>query len=543
MADTVAPNEATPPPAQTAGGRYAQLEVLRQPYDQRAREAATLTIPGLIPPLGSTSSTRLPTPWQSIGARGVNNLAAKLLLALFPPGSAFFKLSVAEATMDALKKQDGGSGQGGNVDVEAEMEQALSKVERAVVKWMEATNLRPLMFETAKHLVVAGNALIQIQADSFKLYTLTQYVVKRDLSGNVLEIITKEMLARRTLPSAARAIVEKHSGDKEYSDPTASLELFTQITRKDNGSWRVHQEICGETIPGTEGFYPKDRSAWIPLRWTSVAGEDYGRAHCEEYIGDLLSSESLAKSLIDGAAACARILFLTNEAGVTSKKKLAEAPNLSIVDGDVKDVGVLRVDKMSDFAFAGSQADKIERRLEQAFLLTSSIQRNAERVTAEEIRTMAGELEQALGGVYSTFSQEWQRPLVDRVLFIMQRANKLPHFPEKSVTPEIVTGIEGLGRMSDYQRLRALLTDLGQTFGPEALAEYTNVGSYIKRSGAALAIDIDGLVRSEEEVQAARQAKMQAAMAQQLGPASIQANAKRDVAATQAAAQAAPPAQ
>ena len=34
-------------------------------------------------------------------------------------------------------------------------------------------------------------------------------------------------------------------------------------------------------------------------------------------------------------------------------------------------------------------------------LLNSSVQRNAERVTAEEVRYMAQELETALGGVYS----------------------------------------------------------------------------------------------------------------------------------------------
>lgn len=48
-------------------------------------------------------------------------------------------------------------------------------------------------------------------------------------------------------------------------------------------------------------------------------------------------------------------------------------------------------------------------------LLNSAVQRNGERVTAEEIRYVAGELEDTLGGVYSLLSQELQLSLIRRV--------------------------------------------------------------------------------------------------------------------------------
>jgi hypothetical protein len=87
-----------------------------------------------------------------------------------------------------------------------------------------------------------------------------------------------------------------------------------------------------------------------------------------------------------------------------------------------------------------------------AFLLNSAIQRNAERVTAEEIRYMAQELEAALGGIYSTLSQEFQLPFVTRVMFQMERQKKLPVLPEGLVKPAIITGVEALGRGNDVVR-------------------------------------------------------------------------------------------
>lgn len=529
--------QTTNPPV-TAQSRYEQLKTDRSPYDQRQRDAAIVTIPALFPPEGSNGATQLPTPYQSVGARGMNNLAAKLLLTLFPPGTPFFKLEVAESVMDELKAKSTKE-----EDVAGRVQAALSKMERAVMKKMESKNTRAVLFEVLKHLLLGNALLVVLPSGSLKFFTLYQYVVKRDLDGNVLEIITKESLSRRTLPKEARAIVERSPAPEAGTDPQKSLDLYTWVTRKDNGSWRVHQEIVGTRIPGTEGSYPADKLAWLPLRWTAVPGEDYGRGFIEEYQGDLNSLESLSQSLVDFSAAASKHIFFVDEAGVTSKATIQNAPNLAVVDGNAKDVTILKVEKVADFKVTKEQSDEIKLRLEQAFLLTSSIQRNAERVTAEEVRTMAAELEQALGGVYSILAQELQRPLVVRFMFLMQRAGELEHLPEKSVSPQIVTGIEGLGRQSDFGKLQVLLAGVQQAFGPEAVSEYSSAGWYLTRGAAALGLDIDGFVRSEEQVQEERARRMQAALAEKLGPPAIKANADRDTTAMQAAQPAAQPQQ
>ena len=43
----------------------------------------------------------LHTPWQSVGAKGVNVLASKLMLALFPINTSFFKLQVNDAELSS----------------------------------------------------------------------------------------------------------------------------------------------------------------------------------------------------------------------------------------------------------------------------------------------------------------------------------------------------------------------------------------------------------------------------------------------------------
>src|SRR6266576_3885277 len=257
-----------PASAMTAAGRYAQLETLRSPALMRGRECAALTIPALLPPEGTNDTSQLPTPYQSVGARGTNNLSSKLLLALFPPGASFFRLKVEEFLMDKLKERAGA----GN-DPTAEIETALSKIERAVITRLEQRAVRPVLSEFFKHLIVVGNALLQVLDDgALKSHTLANYVVKRDVAGSPLEIIVREGLSKKTLPPLVKAIVDEKTSKEgdEQKDTADTIWLYTWVQRQDNGSWKVHQEVLATVVEGTQGTYPKDKSAWIASRWTAI---------------------------------------------------------------------------------------------------------------------------------------------------------------------------------------------------------------------------------------------------------------------------------
>ena len=194
--------------------------------------------------------------------------------------------------------------------------------------------------------------------------------------------------------------------------------------------------------------------------------------------------------------------------GTTKAKNIAQAPNGAIITGDVNDVGTLQVQKAMDFRVSMETMRIISDRLSFAFLLNSSVQRNAERVTAEEVRYMAQELETALGGVYSILSQEFQMPLVKLILNNLQSQGKMPKLPKDTVKPTIVTGMEALGRGQDLNKLAQFLQYL-QPLGIEVLQSEMNISDYIDRLGASLGIDTNGLIKSDEQKQAeAEQAQM-----------------------------------
>ena len=133
----------------TAKEAWGRLSIDHAPVLQRARDCAALTIPALLPPGGSNDATSLPQPYQSVGARGLNNLAAKLLLALFPPGSPFFRLLM---TVDLEEEAE--------PDVRNELEKRLQRIETRAMRAFEASVIRPRLGEALTHLVATGNVLI-----------------------------------------------------------------------------------------------------------------------------------------------------------------------------------------------------------------------------------------------------------------------------------------------------------------------------------------------------------------------------------------------
>jgi hypothetical protein len=324
-------------------------------------------------------------------------------------------------------------------------------------------------------------------------------------------MVIREMVSPRHLPAGA-----DHQADEDDDD---AEELYTHVSIDPKGGDKAvqwYQEYDGKRIPGTAGFSKLETSPWVPLRLHRIAGESYGRGLVEEVLGDLQSLESLSKAIVEGSLIAAKAIGLVNPNGTTRADVLARAENGAIVAGNAADVEFLQVQKASDFATALQAMQLIERRLNFTFLTNEALQRDAERVTAEEIRLMAEQLEQGLGGVYSILSAELQIPLIRRVMHLMERGGELPPVPKGLVEPQVTTGLEAIGRGNDKQRLTNFLQVVAASIGPEQFLQYINPSELIRRYAASDGIDIAGLVKSEQDMQAEMAQQQQVQLAQQL---------------------------
>lgn len=485
---------------QGAKKTYERLKNDRQPYVDRAVDCAKVTIPSLFPKETDDKSTKYQTPYQSVGARGLNNLASKLILALMPPNSPFFRLGLSDDILAEYMAQ-------GQEDTKAQVEQALMQIENRIMKYIEANQIRVTVLEALKQGIVAGNALLFLppKEGGIKLYRLQDYVIQRDGLGNVIQLITVDKVAYSTLEPAVRNLI------KTEKKPEDSIPIYTHVCRSGD-QFIAYQEVEDTPIQGSQQSYPVIKTPYLPIRMVKVDGESYGRSFVEEYLGDLNSLENLSEAIFKMSTIAANVYFLVNPNGVTRAKKLENATSGDFIAGRIEDIGVLQLEKYYDFNTAKQTADSIEARLSYAFLLSSVVQRNAERVTAEEVRTVAGELEDTLGGVYSILSQELQLPLVRRIMNQLQTTGEVPNLPEGTVEPTITTGLDALGRGHDLEKYATVLNMVAQIPNAQSMINW-NVMLLNMFTGAG--VETEGLVKTQEQIEEEQQMAMGQEMAMQ----------------------------
>jgi len=478
--------------------RYNKLVTDRRQFLDKAVDCSRLTLPYLIQDDTSSRPTHetLNIPWQSVGSKCTVGLAAKLMLAILPPQGTFFKLQVRE---DKL-------GEDLPPEARSELDLSLSKMERMVMDYIAASSDRVVIHQALKHLIVGGNALLYMGKDGIKNYPLNRYVVNRDGNGNVLEIVTKELISRDVLGYEIPSSQPNTGIDETDQGHNDDVEVYTYV-KLENGRWIWHQEVQDKIIPGTRSSAPKNASPWLVLTFNSVDGEQYGRGRVEEFLGDLKSLEGLSQALVEGAAAASKVIFLVSPSSTTKPSVIAKAGNGAIVQGRAEDVQVVQVGKTADFSTAANMAQTIERRLLEAFLVMNV--RNAERVTAEEVRLTQLELEQQLGGIFSLLTVSFLIPYLDRTLLVLQRSNELPKLPKDVIRPAIVAGVNALGRGQDREALTMFVQTIASTLGPESLMKFINPLEAIKRLAAAQGIDVLNLVKTEEELAEMKEEKMQ----------------------------------
>ena len=507
----------------TAQTRWNNLEMYRSLYLRRAIDCSKLTVPSLIPESDQYNGwsgeqyNAIPSLYQGAGANGVNNISAKLLLSLYPPSQPFFRLTMDAARIREYVSREGADEQG----LLSQLDQVLSKMERQILRRLDQLGARPALFEAIKHLVVGGNCCLYVGQERIKMFGLRSYVVDRDPEGNVNEIVIKEQVSTKYLPKGVEKEVPGKVNSQKGSDKNLK-DVYTHVEiDPDNDRVEWYQECEGKRIPNSAGFSKLDANPFLVLRLHSVAGESYGRSLVSDVLGDLQSLESLAQAIVEGSLISAKAVGLVNPNGVTRADVIARAKNGAIVAGNAADVEFLQVQKANDYSVALQTMQMIQTRLQYTFLESQAIQRDAERVSATEIRMMAEALEAGLGGTFSLLSAEMQLPLIKRVMYLMEKDGEFPELPGGLIEPVVTTGLEAIGRGNDKARLTEFLQTLAAALGPEQFASIINPTELVARFAASDGIDTAGLVKSQEQLQAEQAQQQQAMLAEQVTAGAI----------------------
>lgn len=489
----------------TAPSRWTELDSCRRSLLTRWEAYSIYTLPYVCPDENYQQNTdELTHDFQAVGAQAVNSLANKIMLALFSPSRPFFKLDPDEDTKKELQQ----------VGIDPNMlKDVLASKELDSVKLLDSKNVRPVMYEILKSLIVTGNSLMMLDDDVTYL-RVRDYVVKRDYYGRPCEIMTRVCLAFEQLTQDVQDVCleKKPHGYR----PESKVEVFRWY-RVDETGKRINMTYWIDELnledTKYQGSWERDRCPARPLTWGLTSNADYGTGLVEEYAGDFAALSTMSTSFVQGSVLSSEFRWLANPAGQTQPEDLRDSANGAVIPGIKGDIELISAGQGmgQTLQMMMNGMDVYTRRISQGFLMMSGVTRNAERVTAEEIRMQANELESSLGGAYSRLAIDMQLPIAHWLL----DAQGLSIKGVKMVV-SIVTGMNALSRNGDLDNLNAAIMNIGALYQqhPAAMASL-RIDAVVSAIMSGHGLLASQFVKSQEEMAAEAQAAQQQQLAQQ----------------------------
>lgn len=476
--------------------RWEALDRKRELYLERARACSAITIPTLLPPKNFNEQEPMFQQYSSVASRGVTSLSSKILSVLIPLNDTpFFKLGLKNGRQP-----------------EFHIAEYLEVLSQQIYRKLLGKNMRDAIYLALQHLIVVGNALIIMDNDfSFRVIPLDQFVIRRNVQGEVKELIYVEYLSK---PNDEKVDESKYFQQGE-NDQDGYDSVYIRITKEEDGQWFMEKELNEEIIES--GFF--EVSPFIILRWTGVANEDYGRSHVEDIYGDVLTLEAYSRSMVQGMAAASTFFMGVDPAGLTELNDLSKAKNGDWVPARQTDVYVISPSSTMNpqVQISAAAVEAMRKEVGNGFLLQTAAMPTGDRVTATAVRAVGNELETILGGTFSAIARDLMEPLVRRTILLMINNNEIDmrmkeqfDAEEGLLAIEITTGLQALSRESDLTKLMQL-GEMARNL-PEFANRLFRWDEYGRALILSLGFDPKLWVKSEEEI---RQQEAEAAKAQQ----------------------------
>ena len=494
------------PEGVSLAGHWQTMDAGKGDLLDRSEQYARWTIPSIFP---TDEQSRRESPEESekgnvaIGARLVNHLSHRIVDTMFPNDKPFFAVALTPAAKRNFEAD-------ATEEEKLALDAGLIEAENAAMRNLNLTAYRPIAVNAVSLQIVTGNALIyRMPAGERVTYSVRDYCVSREVSGKLREVLLRDCKMFSALPEDLQQQVEGSENRRgQHFRPDTPVELYTYYWWEGD-KWHMRQAVEEVEIEGARTSYKEADFPCLVLAWNLGRGDHYGRGLVEDYAVSFHNIDVLTEAMIDLIGVAADIKFLVNDASSFDVDAWNRAQRGEYVPGKEGDITVPQFKFAVEVQFIGEAIAKLERELAQAFLLSSAGVRDAERVTAEEIRFFAREIESAFGGLYSRLALDWQRKEAEYQLSQIELNNYLAD-GTRAFETVVTTGLESLSREGKLDALRLAIADLQMLDAvPEQLRAAINPVKFAGFIFRNRGVDGQDFLFTQEEYQQNQQAALQ----------------------------------
>lgn len=465
-------------------------------YLDRARWAASVSLPFVMPEQGFTPGNKLRNPNNSLAARGIANCVGKLRSVLFP-GDGWFELDVEPESKYSISSEEYtvivNALYVEGVKIQAAIESSHVKSKRKVVPGFYAQTGISLT-----QLLITGSTLEGIglrgnEDFAKRVYSRDQYRTRRDAYGEVDYHVIKECVNPARLPADIQAQIEVKEDD--------DVDVFTLYKRQSDDSWVLTQEIQDKQV-----FEAEHETARIFQTDFKRAGNDhYGRGLIELHGGDFESNEFFAGRMKDWAEHASKFNPVIGTGSTLRPEDLAIESGKIIVGGRVEggrlqDVAMLGVEKLADFQVVQQVWMRCQDDLSKTMLLDADAAPKGEAGRHSTAwKQTAEQLQGWLGDLFSTIHDQQQKPLLWAAIDMGTRSGLLDSKKMKYADVVSTTGIAAINQKRRAEGAMQL-AQLAGAMGEQAVKQLDQ-NVLLSLAARSLGVAEPGLIKTPAQLE------------------------------------------
>jgi hypothetical protein len=330
----------------------------------------------------------------------------------------------------------------------------------------------------------------------------TKFCVRRDGSGKWIEIVIKEKASLMDFEQDVQDLIRiKRNALSDVPHDEHEVIYYTYIRRTGKGMYELWHAADQYTIPNSKVTYNDATFPYNLQTWTLIDGEDYGRSLVQDYAGDFHANSGVSEARAGLIAIVANIQFFVDPQGGVDISAVNKSDAGTYHAGGAGAISASTQGIQAHYPIVTEAISEYTRRIGRAFLVNSSMVRDAERVTEAEINFIEADLTANHGGSYSTLSADTQQWLARMLMRDIDR-DKLLGLSDIVVT----TGIDALARSADnvaIQQWIGSLVPIAQV--PEGLQARLKLDKLAKKLASGFGVDDTEYYKSEQEIAAEQQ--------------------------------------
>lgn len=461
--------------------RYEQALKLRQPWESAYQECYDYALPGRQSFFSREPTQDAPEIFDPTAVIGTQEFASRMQAGMVPNFSRWIKLEAGEEVPETARKK-----------INAELE----KTTRVFFEYLNASNFSEQVHEALIDISLGTASLECVEGSSieplvFSATPLPELAIEPGPNNEMGGFFRGRKMRCSKIESAYGVTIsselrKKLGGDGEDPEVTVVSFVVRDYEKENEFAYDCYVFLDHDdgTILKSQSVNGRGSNQHIGFRWSKVAGEVWGRGPLFNMMPTIRVLNLVTQLTLENAELAVAGLYTYEDDGVLNPDNVLLRPGtmMPIAPGSS---GVRQFNTAGNFEIGDLVVSRLQQQVQKGLYNETLGPTDKTPMSATEVSQRMADLSRQIGSAFGRLQVELVNAIVDRVLYLLDKAGKLQR-PKINGRDVKIVATSPLAQAQAIESVNAVTNHLGivqQFYGDRGIELYTDgaqVAQYVQ---------------------------------------------------------------